>query len=318
MLERRLKNYLILYDDLVVQDGRYLAKHSASGSFDHYESPSLLSDRSEVAYYSADDPFVVQVSKSPEGPFYPVFSGPITASYEVDFFPLLHDAGLVSAPFVQWWDIDISQASRKAAHAMANADLADHSVTALMPREDRFVRSRVLSALYIDSILARELGTSFSVDPHVAPIINWKISQFEQHWAVDLTSRFHRTWISLKHPDFGDESWDDVIRARESAPGRAFRAMVGRVVNAAADAFPNVDSHEELREILCAEFHQEVVNEYKRFMPTAPDAVLNVGLNLIPGGGFVSGAKDALKLVLQRRSWTTFLGGLPKGMRIGK
>jgi hypothetical protein len=320
VLERRMKNYLMLYDELVVQDGRYLVKHSEKGVFDYYTpAGQLTNDRSKVSYYSPDDPFVAQVADNAEGPFYPIFQGPITDSYEVDFFPLLYTAGLTESKIVRWWNVDIGDAGKNAAGEAATADTSDARVQAVLPA-DRFTRGRILKGLYIDSLLAQQIDASFSVDSRVAPVIEQKCSSLVRHWAVDPTGAFHQMWISLMLPDFGGASWDDVLRARESSAGKEFRLMISRIIDSVAGSLSDIESDADLSALLNREFNRELVHEVRRRRAKPAEAALNLLLNFIPAGmgSFVSVPNDMRKVVSERRSWVTFLDGVPRGLRIGK
>jgi hypothetical protein len=163
-LERELKNYVLLYDEVVVQNGRYLAKYSKTGFFDHFTTAAhIQSDRAKLSYHSPDDPFLVQVSAEPDGPYHPVFQGPITASYEVDFFPLLNAIGLSDVSFIKWWDADISHEGKQIVESATQVARSDPELMASLTG-DPFMRGRVLNGLYVDSLLAQEIGASFCID----------------------------------------------------------------------------------------------------------------------------------------------------------
>jgi hypothetical protein len=95
-LERRMKRYALLYDEVVLQDGRYSFTVIPTGSADQY-TPSRMAgvDRSQISYFSPGGRFAIQVSREPGGEFHPLLEGEKIASYEVDFYPILHDAELL-------------------------------------------------------------------------------------------------------------------------------------------------------------------------------------------------------------------------------
>lgn len=320
VLERRLKNHAILYDELIVQDGRYLVKHSLTGSFDRYTpAGSIKADRSVVSYFSPNDPFVVQVASGPDGPYHPIFRGPITASYEVDFFPLLKTAGVAESSFITWLDGDLNQQGKSIAQLAAKTDLDDDHIRSVLPG-DRFVQSRLLNGLYIDSILADQVGVPFTVDAHAALAAERKSSQLIREGKLNPTCAFQNVWMSLMLPDFSDATWDEIVSARESGAGKDLRQMVARVVKTAGEALPYLNSEEDLLAVVRQQFNQELVEELRRRRSRPIGATLNMLLNLIPSGlgGVISVPNDLRKLVSERRSWVTFLDGLPRGIRIGQ
>ncbi len=97
-LERRLKNYSILYDELVFQNRRYVVKFSETRSFAAMYPPGKLPypyDRDTIEYHSHDDPFWVGVGDTTDGEFLPMFEGPVVDTYQADFYPVLKEAGLL-------------------------------------------------------------------------------------------------------------------------------------------------------------------------------------------------------------------------------
>ena len=95
-LEGRIKNALILYDRLLFQDGRYHFRVTDTGSHDFLLPPVMLGDeRKVIRYKKPGDQVGIALSTDPSSPEKTVlFGGAAVMAAEVDYFPILEDAGI--------------------------------------------------------------------------------------------------------------------------------------------------------------------------------------------------------------------------------
>ena len=117
-LERRMKQYALLYDQVVLQNGRYRFVAVDSGGVETYVPPGVDDEsRLSIDYYTPGSEFAVRISADPDGEWHPLIAGQTRASYAADFLPILHDAGMLSGDYFAWFNGDIDQNAKAAAKA---------------------------------------------------------------------------------------------------------------------------------------------------------------------------------------------------------
>lgn len=123
-LERRIKLCVLLYDRLAFENARYrliVWEHGNLGL--HMPAGTIPEDRSEISYYLPGDEYAFKVSASPEGEYHSLFEGPIVEAFEIDFFPILSEAGLLEADFVVPKDVSLSESGKEELKSRVQIDL---------------------------------------------------------------------------------------------------------------------------------------------------------------------------------------------------
>lgn len=315
-LERRLKNLLMVYDELVVQDGRYHLVVEDRGILEAITPPDKVHDRTVLDYKSVDTPFSVQVATDSEGPWHPLIGGPAIAHFEVDFFPLFHRAGIVAEPYLRWKHVQLSADAKTAVEQAAQHDLGTETLRSSLP-EGQFLKRAIVQGFYGDSLLSSDLRMPLSTDYHVSPVIDWKNAQLAGVFLPDIRFAFQHAWLNLRLPDVAEMSWHNVHTTRQSAAGRDYRKLITQITADAASALISARDAREIQEVLQQSIVKEVVSELLKRRMTLTDATISFGLNLMPVvGGYIGTAKDLLNIVNERRSWVALLGGFHGGADI--
>jgi hypothetical protein len=104
-------------------------------------------------------------------------------------------------------------------------------------------------------------------------------------------------------PDFGEWTWDQIVEARDSAAGIAFREMVSRVCSEFSSASTSGADYESIKEAIGLRFDRELVAEINKRRVTPGSAAMGLLLNAIPGSFWLSGAKELLALGHEQQSW---------------
>jgi hypothetical protein len=303
-----MKRYALLYDEVVLQDGRYSFTVIPTGSADQYTPSGVAGvDRSQISYFSPGGRFAIQVSREPGGEFHPLLEGEKIASYEVDFYPILHDAELLGADYFIWLDDDINQSVGAKLKAEAATDRSNPELLALLP-SIHFLQASIVNSLYIDATMAHALHLPFGVDEHASRVIDWKRRQIQKSFQGALRDAFFKRWVSLGFPDYSNESWEDVHNLRESGIGKDFRRVIQRISDAVQLALPDLTDDREIEEIITREFFQELVRELFARRASVGKATWNVAANVIPFGSLVSSVNDFREAIKEERSWICLLG----------
>ena len=307
LLERRIKLSMLLYDDLIFQNGRYLCQIAERGYYDMMMPPDkIFKERTEITYYELGREFAFKIASAKEGPYHPLVQGKSVASFEIDYFPILNDAGLLGESYVFWLNGDILPEDKKIAEDQAQEDSQLHELQKSIPGQ-RYQQLAALKVFYVDSFLAHRLRLPFGVDFRAAPIIDWKLKQAANDLQVQIPPLVYRHWVHLELPDFTDAPWEDLHNLRQSAIGQDFRKMVQRISVAVEAAMPNIKGEAELKDVINREFVHEIVRELQSRSSTPGKVAVNLALNIIPYGSLPSTVKDAYELWKDRKSWVSLL-----------
>lgn len=300
-LEKRVRSYVLMYEELAFQDGRYTATYGQHGTFDlRIGADACAFDRNELIYYQPGGTPRMFVGAAE------ITIGEADASYEADFYPILAAGGLLGQPFVSMIDLDVTERAKGAARQLAAADLRHDELNATLP-PNQFQRTGVMRSLYSDAFLASDLALPFSVDPNVANALAWKNRQIAGSVQAAPRSLFLNHWLALGLPNFGDLTWEEVHEKRSSRVGSDFRVMIERVVTTAAAAASEIDDPRELQEIVATNFTRELITELLERRATWGDTLFFIGWNLIPFVGQTAALKDMAEVLRDQQSWITML-----------
>lgn len=311
-LASRFKNLLLFNDTLIVQDGRYEASFLAGGSSDHLLRGEHVKNREQIRYHQPGSTFQVRVAPSGTSDFKPILSGPIEASYEADFWPVLAEAGITRADYVKWVQVDLTPDGQTIVDRAVSLARLDPLTGAGLP-DNRFLRSKIIKSVYSDALLAAGLGAPISVDSHAASVISHGNTTAAAGWSPDVRGMLENAWLTLGLPSAGTEPWDSVLRARESAAGKDLRRVMDRLsalaVKCLTESVDQSQWQEEANKLLV----REIIAELLERRPNVLEAGVSFGLNFIPLVGTAVGTlRDAVLLVKDHRSWVSLLSGLPR------
>lgn len=308
-LERRIKTCLMLYDEVLFQNFLYKCTIWENGALDMLLPPSSIGfDRKKINYFKPGAKAGLFIGPTGSEERHQIISGEAKISYHVDYYPIIHEAELLSADYINFIDIDVNQKGKNKAKEAAKVD--DKKLkTAQILGENKFFREKILESLYIDSMLSLHVRAPFIIDFNAGPITKFKLmNELKVHEGA-IKDIFFNNWIGLGLPDFGLASWEEIDKLRQSSAGVELRKMLERIINEVSNELPNISNYNDLMLIIERLFTKEIINELVSKIPSSKGTFFNIGLNLIPYGiGSVTGGfKDIIKLVLDRRSWISLL-----------
>jgi len=310
-LERQIKVNLVLYDRLIVQDGRYRITAGTDGQGMDMLLPTNKcgDDRKSISFYEPGGKFGVRLGDKV------LLQSESYVSYDVDFYPIFYDAGLLDAEYIEWRPIDLTAQHQREADQQAEEDSRNDQLNGILP-ENSYLRGAILRAIYRDSFLAHSLRTPFCVDSAVAPVVQWKQRLGKTAWLHELPPIFFDCWVKLDLPDFSSYSWEEVRRVRESGAGADLRMMMDRTLAQIEDALPNISDQREISELVALGMSKELIREVDARRSRAAGTVVNLALNWLPlpffGGALAGTVKDLQSLWNERGSWLSLTGNRNK------
>ena len=308
-LEMRIKMCLILYDEVVFQDALYKCTIWENGSFDmHLPPESIGFDRMQIQYFNPGENAALYIGRNGSDPAHQLIGGRAQVSYHVDYFPIINKAGLFNADYIKFISIDANQKGKNRAKQEAERDAGSPELVEIL-NDNSFYRKKILESLYIDSLLSLHVEAPFVVDYNVGPTIRWKYKKALQIHGGAIRDIFFDNWISLGLPNFGEASWEEVDKIRQSSAGVELRKMLERIVIEISDALPNLEDVKDITIIVERAFTKKLLSELLSKIPSSKETLFNLGLNLLPSGvgSFAGGIKDVANLALSKRSWVSLL-----------
>lgn len=307
-LERRIKLCALLYDRVAFENARYRLMVWENGNLGfHMPAGTIPDDRSEISYYSPGDHFAFKVSATPDGEYHPLFDGPVIAAFEIDFYPILSDAGLLDADFIAPLDISLSDTGKAELKSRTDPDLEEGSVVDQLSGS-LFQRKAIIEGVHHDSIVAFDLRMPFAADPVAASFISRKNAALAvDSWSQVLNPSIFASVVDVAFPDFSSLEWNDLVKIRESSAGRDLRDMIERLSRRLTEALGDPEGSAEVAEIARGLFIEELVAELTRYAPNVPNAVLGLATNLIPLAGWATSSAEAVKTLQHHQSWLSLL-----------
>ena len=309
--ERRLKNCVVIYDEIIIQDGRYIYRGGKTGNFDLFlPSDQSGRDRREHITCETGKEFGVTLGDKK------IIWDTAEAAYETDFFPFVYDAGLVEKEYIKWIPVDLPDEAKNTPKEIANLDIEDRALKQHLP-ETYYQKKNILESLYFDAFLSFHMNLPFLTDYRMTPIIHWKNKQVGMQFDKTIKDILLSCWISVGFPDFGALPWKKVIKIRESRAGQDFRKMVGQISSVIKDSYQDTKDKTERELLVQRLLSQELVRQLRAKLPKPQMVLFNLGLNLIPWGGGVvlGGGKDLKDLIDKRNSWVSLIELQPKQKR---
>lgn len=301
-LERQIKTFLALYDFVILENGRIHLTAGSDGQGMQMQFPrnSYPGDRTEISYFRQGSPFGIQMGGNQ------ILASTCDVAYEVDYWPIMHRAGLTHASFIQWSDYSVNPDLKSAISDAVSADLGSKRFASVLP-PNRFVQSHLLEGLYGDSLLACFLKVPYCVSDHASSVLELQQTQARATWAARLPVTFFNYWINLNLPDFASLPWDELCRFRETDVGVSFREMIKRISKDANELLPDITDQRDFDMWIANAFNKELLKELSQRVSSPASIVTSLCLNVVPYG-FVPGViKDVKTLYQDHSSWVSFV-----------
>ncbi len=306
-LVQRLKNAVVLHDQVGLQNGTFQCTVGERNSSEWFFPPGTDPDRSRVVYHELGSRWGIGAKPShAPGPMRRLFSDITTAHFRADFYPILHEAGLTESEFIFFVDVSLDTTAKLESEKLARADHRNPELAAALP-EGNQLRLAILKGLNYDAVLSLLSGVPIHVDPHCVAAINHKVSAQADRWTADGRGVVHATCVELGLPDFGELEWDEVCKIRESAAGRDYREMIGRLGQQVVEMTHGGLDQEAAEQEAWKLVSHELVEELTKRRPGVGSLAFDVLLNLVPYGGVFGTAESTADLVSAKRSWISLL-----------
>lgn len=300
MLEGQLKTSLMLYDKVVLENGRYqmTAGDDGQGMTHNWPAESYPGDRREFSFYEKGREFSIALGDKV------VLKSRAEIAFEVDFCPIVAKAGINDDSCVEWCSSTLTQGFSNSLKSQASNDLMQRRFSDYLP-ENRYFRKELIFKFYFDLCLAQALKLPVLMSAPSAKLAYGVDRVRTNSFRHAVKSVAFDVWQNLDLPDFSNWDWDEVLRFRNSANGVEFRKMINRICNEADLAYSCDSDVAAVQDIIRKNLIMEIINELKKRRKNSAKLGMSLMMNFVPFSPFVSGGKELLDLAAENRSWVS-------------
>lgn len=305
-LRCRLKTALMLYDEVYLQDGRYQCTVSANGTMETFLGANTLGkfDRNKISFAGPGREVSLFAVPGPFKPGQPIKLPLPQAFFDADFFPLIEESGFRGHAALKLingdWNKEITVAGREA--------LQKHQASLVGAQADgsKAQKFKWAEVFILDSLAAHAMKVSITTDSRAGPLVDYFRALNLSKLEGDQASVLLAGWITLGLPDFGAETWPSLLAKRDSAAGKSFRSLIGKLEVELAREAGNFKNQADIEVFVRKLLVKELIDELMNRRTSWTEASVNVGLNFVPFGG-VASAKDLWDAYKEGRSWISLL-----------
>jgi len=307
LLERRMKQAVLLYDNLVFESGLYKAWIGPNGAVQSWVPPDQLTEE------------MLQEPVTPQGEKHFIkFGGttildqPTQRAFGAQFHTLVNEFGGSELPWITLQSLEPVDRFKEVGERLASRDIRNKGI--IIEGATRIVREVMLKNMNRDMMLASFLGAAVSMDPLHGPILAQDVAI-----KTGLSPEVGFLALEAVLPDFSMLPWSEVLDLRKHPAVTAFRRKMVQVETRARDCLPDGsigDLRKEIKELVLDESLCEVERLRPRLGTALTGAAADFALELLlpvpaQGVGALVGAAqlavDLLEWDKYRKSWIVVL-----------
>jgi hypothetical protein len=311
-LKERIKQACILYDRLIFEGGLYQASIGPTGSFDLWIPPLELTDAIlKAKFTSRGGEHHWRIAPTGSENYHTVISGPMERWFRAEFHTALREFDGENMPWIDIETYELTPDFKQLADSSADNDERDENIRIL--DASHFFRRKILTNLNRDLILIASLGTSASIDPLHASVLEQKMAKKPEQ----LKSAPGFLAIEVAVPNFSNLPWDTILELREHPSLSEFRRKLVEAETTARTLFPDA-KEDEIRYEICQIITGELVREISNVWSVGKDMIRDMSINaaiellLVIGrvsipfvGEAIAAVRDGYELMQARNSWIT-------------
>jgi hypothetical protein len=316
-LTNRIKQAILLYDDLLFEAGLYTGFVTEGGYFDNWHPPTQLSLamlnnlRASHKPSGGEAALFVQAVDSTDAPM-PLIQGEALLRYHSEFHTLLSAFELNDCSFIHMQPFGLTDYGKEEAKELRK-ELTKVGHNALLDTHER-LKSLFIKQLSQDLVICSDLEMPFSMASFYAPLLKGCAGI---HCAPGFTA------FQVAVPDVSHLCFEEILRLREQDCAVELRKKLFELEERVALAMSQGEVNEVERIVrLQQAFIDELIREIRANKSSKARSIINLMLDFILsfapsfgplGVGFLtSAAKEYGKITTEQRSWKTALLQLNK------
>jgi len=314
----RVKQALLIYDELYIEDGTFEAAVLEHGGWYPYYPPDSIPPEERVIKFERDlKPTKVTLAVGPDGspPTHSILHGDTIARFKIDYYEIFKDLNVSSYDFIKFVVVDKTKFPRETRTIIDRMNFTDKRLFKDI-ENNIFLRDLVIGSLNHDLIASILLRSALVVDPRHEELLRRKCllptSVFKFLPVKEEAVIRHLLAISV--PDFGALSLEQVLELRQDALWREFRTFVGRVSDSISGDPEVLLDPGKLQCLVNDSVTKKLVEELRHRYTSKSELAIDLGLgvtSLIPGYGILATMANVARSVYnyfqQKSGWFVFL-----------
>jgi hypothetical protein len=314
----RVKQALLIYDEVVVEDGTYMAAITEHGSSAPYLPPGYLPDDERIIEFERDlkpDNLIIGIGPDGQMPTDWVNYGMTSARYKIDYFDIFRGINLSSYNFIKPVIVQDFAFPPEAKELIQRNSFED-SYRFRDIDSNTFAKDLIIKSLNRDLIASILLRSAIILDARHGSLLQRK-SQIPKE-GVQLSPVKEqvvvRRLISVAAPDFSSLSIERVLELREDTLWQDFRNYVSEILSSIGSDPEMLVDERAFEDRVRNKVERDLFEARKERHMTGKKLSVDLGLgvtSLIPGYGILSTvagmAKSTDQYLRDRSGWFAFL-----------
>lgn len=299
--EAQLKTAAFCFDSVVLENGNYEVAITEKGAI---ESPPTFERERRKLRFNEGGEIAFKIKPFGDGGEYiPLVSGKALAAYYVDFYPVLHPAGVLKEPCFRGVNQILTEEQVQKIREIVQAEEnQDREFWEKLPFLD-LEKGYIAQSYYQDTVRMSMLGLPTLFDERVSEFTRRKGLELVK-FAPDVMPHIYHMALVNRMPDISALPWDKVIDKRDTPAAQEFRDMIARVRQKVLEELPNLESQADVQLLTSDIFSEQLTDEAMQYFPRKRDIGMSAMLNLAPiAGGLVGTTMEAAKYVESHQSW---------------
>jgi hypothetical protein len=300
-LKRRLKEASLLFDEVIVEDGHYLAAVGERSSFEVFQPATDENIADKTVLPTRGGKFTVAISRDDTGPMRAIIDEPATRRFVSEYRSITQEireeSGLTNLP--EWFRVEGYEAAPRVKAEIGRIAQEDAKRPGFWRRKQGDpLRKLVLQALNYDLGLSTALQLPISSDGYFAPLVLRKPETTPVHSGALV--------LRVEVPYFAELTWPQILELRDSPGIKDFRSKLREIQE---EEIEKAASTDDVRQRVQRRITYDLAKEAQPAggFETGARMSLNVMLGIMSGG--LSTAAGALldyrEWDIKRSSWVT-------------
>jgi hypothetical protein len=308
--EGQLKTAAFCFDRVVLENGNYHVAITENGTFEY--PPTFEPEHRQLRFNKGGEVSLrielprdredldSSLDTGPDG-YTPLISGTALAAYYVDFYPILHPAGVLRESCFKWVNKPLAEEEIEKVRQAAQEETQAREFWEGLPFP-HFEKGYVAQSYYHDTVRMAMLGLPTLFDERVSEFTRRKGQQLVE-FAPDVAPRIYHMALVNRMPDISVLPWDKVIETRDTPVAQEFRNMIARVRRTVLEELSNLESQADVHLLTSELYSKELTDEALQFVPKKRDVGFNAILNLVPAlGGWLGTALGVAQYIKVARA----------------
>jgi hypothetical protein len=311
-VRRRIAHAALLYDDIVIDDGRWDGRSGPSGTFEvrfpagsaRHDPPGLQTP-GERGRARASEFYVAARSSDSAGPAHRLLTSKTTIAWRATFEPIRRELPR-AYPWLHFGSFDLYPEDRQIVSRMVTEDQRDGVLGDLIP--DEYSRKLVIGSANFALVLGSRMGATVSMDAMHSRALTARMARGQASPVLGGGA------LAIAFPSAGGLSWEEIDEARALPGLRNLRARLADIEAAAWDAAEAGRMIEvAVMEAYADALHRDVEALRPSFRGAATTMVIGAALSVVTGPlplafGMAAGAAQVIVAtvaarVRHERSW---------------